>query len=405
MSCPSALDLSIAISEGTTAALEEHLASCLTCAAEWRATRDALALAREAEAEPPTRTRVEGVRTALLAASRSADVLASPPVRGRTKYIALAGAAVALAASVVLVVRVAASSSRAQHAHGSVRALPGASFTSTTSTPDEVVHLHDGTIDVSVSPLHTGERFRVVLADAEIEVHGTQFLATARAGKLANLEVVHGVVEVRPQFGASQFLHAGEIWRAPTKVAVEPVYVAPVEELPVEPVDPAPTPPKPIAKSTKAPAKPAIATAPAVEKVVHPKPDPIVALPQERAYDDGWAALRANKFAEAATAFNRVQLIDPDGALAEDAAYWYAVSLARAGQSAQANAAFRHFLQHHSRSRRAGEASTMLGWLLVATDERAEAERRFRAATSDPNPAVRKSARAGLEALAKPVAH
>ncbi|MDX2087784.1 MAG: tetratricopeptide repeat protein [Kofleriaceae bacterium] len=400
MSCPSTLDLSVAISEGLTPPLEAHLASCLTCAAEWRATRETIALAREASS-PPSRARVEQVRTALLAASRSADVLASPlatpRVRSRVRHIVLVSTALAVAAGVVLVMRTRSSILPTHHAHGSVRALPGASFTTTTTTPDEVVHLHDGTIDVSVSPLHTGERFRVVLADAEIEVHGTQFLATAHAGKLANLEVVHGIVEVRPHVGASRFLHAGDVWHPePTKVAVvTPAPAPPVVEPPEQPTPPpAATRPK-----LRKPARPTIATSPPVEKPAQVKPDPIVALPQERAYDDGWAALRASKFSEAATAFNRVQLLDPEGPLAEDADYWYAVSLARAGRAAEANSAFRAFLDRHPRSRRAGEASTMLGWLLVAANQRTEAERRFRGATSDPNPAVRKSARAGLDAI------
>jgi TolA-binding protein len=127
--------------------------------------------------------------------------------------------------------------------------------------------------------------------------------------------------------------------------------------------------------------------------------DRIERLPQERAYDDAWAAMRGGKFAEAATAFARVQLLDPDGALAEDATYWYAVALARGKDDAQATRAFRDFLDQYPKSRRAGEASAMLGWLLVTTHQNAEAERRFRAATNDPNPAVRESARAGLDAV------
>lgn len=43
----------------------------------------------------------------------------------------------------------------------------------------------------------------------------------------------------------------------------------------------------------------------------------------------------------------------------------------------------------------------MLGWILVDANEPAEAARRFRAAIGDPTPAVRDSAKAGLDAVSK----
>jgi len=111
--------------------------------------------------------------------------------------------------------------------------------------------------------------------------------------------------------------------------------------------------------------------------------------------------MRASRFDDAATKFLRVQLLDPEGPLAEDASYWRAVALARAKSSAAAQA-FRDFLELHPRSRRAGEASAMLGWILVDAREHAEAKRRFQAALTDgrSTPAVVTSARAGLAALA-----
>lgn len=110
--------------------------------------------------------------------------------------------------------------------------------------------------------------------------------------------------------------------------------------------------------------------------------------------------MRTNHFAAAATAFAQVAVLDPDGGLAEDAAYGYAVALARADRP-EATTGFRAFLDRYPRSPHAGEANAMLGWLLVDT-ERAEAARRFRAAIDDPSAAVRDSARAGLAALGVP---
>jgi TolA-binding protein len=106
-------------------------------------------------------------------------------------------------------------------------------------------------------------------------------------------------------------------------------------------------------------------------------------------------------FSRAAVAFARVQILDPDGPLAEDAGFWYAVALERGGESARAATAFRHFIDTFPTSRRVGEANAMLGWILVEANQPDEAARRFRAAIGDPAPAIRDSAKAGLDAAAK----
>ena len=94
-------------------------------------------------------------------------------------------------------------------------------------------------------------------------------------------------------------------------------------------------------------------------------------------------------------------IVAPDAKLAEDAAFWYAVALARGRHGGQAITAFRDFLDAHPQSPRAGEASAMLGWLLLDAGERAEAARRFRAAADDASTAVRDSARSGLDAASR----
>jgi hypothetical protein len=273
-----------------------------------------------------------------------------------------------------------------------VRPVEGADYTATRRTPDELVYLRDGAIEIEVAPLHAGERFRVILEDAEIEVHGTRFVATATAGKLVGVDVTHGIVEVRARGASSVLLRIGESWRPPVATPVVTAQATPDPE----PPPPMPVKPKRVVKATPPPvvAQPAPAASPAIT----PR-ERVERLPQERAYDEGWAAMRAGSFADAAKAFARVQLLDPAGVLAEDATYWYAVALARANESGQAMTAFRDFLDHHAKSRRAGEASAMLGWLLVSAQQPAEAERRFRAAANDPTPAVRESARAGLDAV------
>ena len=83
------------------------------------------------------------------------------------------------------------------------------------TSPDEIVTLYEGVIDVEVTPLQAGERFRVVTADTEVEVRGTAFEVTARFGHVIGVSVRHGLVEVRPIGGAIAMVGAGQSWTAP----------------------------------------------------------------------------------------------------------------------------------------------------------------------------------------------
>lgn len=133
-----------------------------------------------------------------------------------------------------------------------------------------------------------------------------------------------------------------------------------------------------------------------------PKPaDDAARTPAELSYDQAWEALRANNFARAASGFSRVLLLAPDSPLVEDASFWHAVALARGKRSAEALSAFRDFLDSYATSARAGEASAMLGWILIDARDYDEAARRFRAAVGDASAAIRASAQAGLDALAQ----
>jgi TolA-binding protein len=123
--------------------------------------------------------------------------------------------------------------------------------------------------------------------------------------------------------------------------------------------------------------------------------------PVERSYDQAWEALRAGDFGRAAGGFARVVLLAPDGPLVEDASFWRAVALARGQRAAEARSAFRDFLDSFGSSPHVGEASAMLGWLLIDARSYDEAAQRFTAAVRDANPAVRHSARAGLNALTR----
>ncbi|HVV86817.1 MAG TPA: hypothetical protein VHE35_27455, partial [Kofleriaceae bacterium] len=126
---------------------------------------------------------------------------------------------------------------------------------------------------------------------------------------------------------------------------------------------------------------------------------PVAPTPAEVAYDDGWASLRANDFAAAARDLDRAADLAPSGPLRDDARYWRTVALARAGRATDAIAGFRALLADVPATAHRGEASVMLGWLLVDAHQLVEAERRFRDASADPDPRIRASALHGLSAL------
>jgi TolA-binding protein len=412
--CPDELALTRAISEGADPELDAHLAACTGCRAAWEDLAQAIELARRVPVRAVSADRREEMRTAILAKSGMLAPAAARPAAPRRWWIA--PAAIAAAAAVIVIVGRPGGSPAEAHAHGTVHGRDGARFEVASTSPDEIVMLHDGVIDVEVTPLEPGERFRVVTADTEVEVRGTAFEVTAHLGHVLGVRVHHGLVEVRPVGGPIAMVGAGQAWTAPAArtAAVDPGPVGPPAPPPAPPAPPAtpdlaPAPRVRIATPAEAPAVrapiavapkpgPASVPAPAIAARVESAPAPTGRTPQAIAYDEAWTAMRAGEFTKAAARFARVGILDPDGPLSEDATYWYAVALARA-KHPEAVAAFRELLDRYPSSAHAHEASAMLGWLLVDANQRTEALRRFRAAADDTNPQVRDSARAGLAAL------
>ncbi len=376
MTCPSQLERARALAVGADAALIAHHAECAACRDEWQRLVRAIELARELPVELPAPATVEQARTAILA---RADRPAAPARRSRT-WIA-AGCALAAAAAVLVIARPSPPA-----AHGAVHG--SGMFELASGPPDEIVRLHDGTIDVAVTPLGAGERFRVIVGASEVEVRGTAFTVTAAADRLIAVAVAHGRVEVRPEAGATTILEAGQSWHGETLAREEPA-PPPIDA----PPPPAPQPPV---------HRPAHARVIAAAPVQPAAPAPAaVRGAEETAYDAAWDALRAGKFHDAAAAFARTAALAPAGPLAGDARYWRAVALAREPRPSDAIAAFREVVDEDPGNPHRGEASAMLGWLLVDAHQLAEAGERFRAAADDPRADVRASAKSGLAAIAR----
>lgn len=395
--CPSAAELAAAFSTGPSEIVQRHLAECPPCTRDWAATSRVVSAFRTLTFEDATATRIEEQRTALLA---SAGLIR--PTASR-RWVAWASG---LAAAAVLVVFVIARPRTSEQPpapfHGALTPHAATAFSRVSSRPDEIVTLTAGTLSVEVSPLASGERFRVITTDAEVEVRGTAFEVSADHGHLVSVRVQHGRVEVRPRLGTPVVLGAGGAWQVPSVTATIPI-PAPVSASSTNAiVIPAPRPPRQAANQPSDQAasrpvnRPQITVTPGEPRstdVSHPLD------PGEVVYQEAWSALRAGDHLGAAMAFERAATLGPRSAHVADAWYWRAVALARAGKAVEARAAFAAFLEHHGSSPRAPQASTMLGWLLFEAGELDAAAARFSAAAEDSAPTIRDSARSGLEAV------
>ncbi len=381
--CPSAVELERAYwTQGEAA--RQHALACVRCTSELAGIEALVAAGRAIEPTPQSAERREEIRTTLLARQgRSAA-----PERRRPRWWQLAPVAAAAAAVLAWFLWPRGDGATAPVAatrRGTVMVHGEARYMLVSPQPDEIVRLVDGTLTVRVDRLARGERFRVITSDGEVEVVGTAFDVTARADRLVGVRVMHGVVRVRDGAGQAHSLQSGQAWSVPPREALAP---PPVVDPPTGPVAPAPPGAGERAPVRHLQGQPAIPPAP-----------PAVRSEAQRALDEGWSALRAERFDEAASAFARSLASGPSKQVAEDASYWQSVALARAGQSARAARSFVSFLAAHPRSTRAGEASAALGWILFDAGDYKGAARRFRAAVQDPSARVRKSAADGLNAL------
>jgi len=387
MTCPSEIELTRVHQLGDDS-LAGHLAECARCREAWEGVERAILLARELPVDMPPLAHREEMRTALLATPE--------PPRRRAQWTVRSAwiGAIAAAAAVAIWIGRSPETSRVELPRVSIdlrtpsAARPtfvglaihatGADYTTVSR---ELVRLRDGTIALDVEPLRPGERFRVVVGDGEVEVRGTSFEVIAASDHLIAVRVMRGRVEVRPVGAATMILEPGQSWHVQVAVVTPPPVVVPA---------PAPVPPAPPRVTPRPP-----------PRVVAPEPPPVRHSPEEVAYNDAWDAMRANDFRTAATGFARVHALSPAGTLADDAAFWQSVALARGGRAAEAIVAFREMIDGYPVSPRVGEASAMLGWLLVDAHQLDEAARRFEAAAGDHSDTVRDSARRGLDALAR----
>jgi hypothetical protein len=354
-------------------------------------------LARELPVPEQDPARSDSVRTAILIAAAG-----ERPRKRRSSRRAFG--AVALAASLLVALGISLWLSRESQSaadayvaqpsarNATVHEHPGARFALVSSTPDEIVRLTEGGITIDVKKLIARERFRVITGDAEVEVRGTAFDVEAREDRLVSVRVLTGRVEVRPAGRTAVLLHPGEKWEAggdhSNIAAPEPAAM----NLPAAPVKPEYAPSRvalsrPRTFSSGVQAGPKAAEDPGLEPATG-----------ESAFLVGWEALQREDFPAAATAFARAESA-ANSRLTEDALFWEASALSRGGRNFAASEALRRFLETYPTSARSGEASAMLGWLLLRSGELNGAKLAFERALQDPVPDVQHSALEGMTAV------
>ncbi|HUQ04827.1 MAG TPA: hypothetical protein VM261_20135 [Kofleriaceae bacterium] len=407
--CPPPYQLERAYWSGDEAT-GDHVRGCARCERAWSEIATLTAMGQALGPPPLSVDRREELRATILSK-------VEPPARAwRQTWFAAPLIAAAVAAAAAWWLWPAKTPSMASATDGALVAVErrsavlehaGARYLVASVQPDEIVRLVEGTISVRVDALVPGERFRVIAGDAELETRSGAFDATARADALVSVRAMSGAVVVRAS-GETRTVRAGETWElapvqtaaASADAAAHAAIPAPVTRVP-SPITRRPSPGGRVA-STSTPAEDAVAldaTTPDAAATT------AVPTPAMLAFDDAWRAMRMNDFRAAATAFDRAALVDDTGPLAEDARFWRAAALARANRPHDAIAAFTSFLDRHPRSVRAGEASTMLGWLLLdratppTTADLDRASALFTAATRDPSARVRDSAARGLRAV------
>jgi len=390
-SCPSEIRLTQALSEGIDASLAAHVDRCAQCQQLLSDLQPIVELAPALPYVAASPAEHMAARERLLQAARS--VQATPAAR-RTLSLWLAAAAVLF---VILGVALRPKPQGQAALRGRVEPLGSARFVHHGPQSDEIVRLTEGSILVEVSPLAQGDRFRVVAGADEIEVRGTLFEATAVAERLQAVRVLRGAVEVRPHGASMQRLTVGERWQASLVTRAD-----------ASPASPA-TPPRPVlaprphVPSQSTPAVRAIPRTAAIPDAGRTADLPATASPppspEERSFAEGMDALRAGQYVAAAAAFERTVHVSGNQSMAEDARYFRAIALARAGRTPLAIAAMEEFLLRHPASSRSGEISSILGWQLLDRGAVDAAEKRFRAALSDSHTEVRKSAEKGIQAI------
>ncbi len=317
---------------------------------------------------------------------------------------------------------------------GQIHPSLGASFERVGTPGHELVRVRHGVMRFSVKPLQDTEFFRVAVGSDIVEVHGTVFNVTAIANELVSVSVVRGRVTVLLASGKNISLRPGQHWISPKIIkkamiaSPEPSNAGVKKDANSNPSlqqdansnpslqqankgttrqthrsppflrrEQLSNPGSSLSKQVEGDGKANASTG--TEAIPVDTPDPPPEFPGEADFQTGWSAFEHGDFGRAAAILDRSCRSARAVTLGEDACFWHAVALERAGRPSEARAHFRRYLTRWPNSSRSNEARISLGWLLLATGTPSDAKSLFEAANDDLAPSVRASARRGLQAI------
>ena len=232
------------------------------------------------------------------------------------------------------------------------------------------VRLHSGTVSLSVEPLDEDERLVVTTLDAEVEVRGTLFSVTARAGLLTSVEVIEGRVEVRRGQDA-RIVAAGERWDGEVLVTGDggpDREESPGDDAGATAAVPSVAPRSPRAATAAIGSEPVAAptapqdaesTADVSEPPAPPHEEQNTPTEPSVASRDFAAALgelENGRYGQARAAFDRFRRDHGGDPRVEDADFLAIVALQRADRHAAAAQAARAYLRNHPKGARRAEA-------------------------------------------------
>jgi len=387
-------------------AVREHCARCESCAKGWQEIADLKASLAVANPENLSAARSEELRTAVL--SMQPKPKAVPATKEHSKRLPFFAVA-AIAATVLIGLRFWPEGSSLASLENIVLVSPHSGAQFTASDPMTLnLRLENGTLTVNVPMVDPTRTFEVITDDGVLQTENAQFDVVATNNRLVSLTVLRGKVAVQGTGGAQVFVSAGNSW---VRELDSPVVA-------VGAVEPAPLPEQ--AEMTKTVREDLTVREPNGERAPkswprrnhatqrHPnssdvKVSPAAPIaseaPSQSAFAKGWHAMKQERFQQAAELFSEAIESGTSENAKQDASYWRAAALGRAGERFKAIEAFRWFVGHYPKSPRVGEASAMLGWLLIEDNRFDEAEIHFFRGSQDMSMRVRASAEAGLDAV------
>lgn len=425
-------DVAIYSSLDPGAAYPPHLDGCTSCRARRAGLVEAIELARRLPTIAPSAEELDQARVELLA--RVAEQEEAALQRGvglfeRRPWPWAIGAAAALLIGLGVLIFRELTPPELQ-SRGSVVEVEPARFEHEVtrsvqgSLQEESVRLHQGRLEIRVAKLGANQRFRVLAQDGEVEVRGTVFEVTVEHERLVAVSVSEGVVSVRLHGEAPVWLEAGASWRAQPAAPVEAhgsvalvASEAPDAGLRVGSGSPAAAvrgggprraepPPADFARVSSPPVSPgALAAAGEVAAAEEPEvaivetpaipPDgglnvqpapPAAAAPvvdvakAEVEFRQGWAELRDHRDRAAIEHFAAAERLAGKDPLAEDAAYWRAVTLAKRDPQG-----LRQFLASYPRSSRWTNVALMLAQDAIGRRDKVEARQLLERVAAGPD--------------------